>query len=116
MTAQPVAPTSHCISADHPSLPGHFPGNPVVPGVVIFGVVEAAFQEQYLEWKVAGIRKLKFLQPLLPNEPFSIIFADIAVADRSDAKIRFKCTREGDGTLLAEGNLILNDANRKANQ
>ena len=29
------------IAADHPSLPGHFPGQPVVPGVVILDEVSA---------------------------------------------------------------------------
>jgi 3-hydroxyacyl-[acyl-carrier-protein] dehydratase len=30
------------ISADHPSLPGHFPGTPIVPGVVILDEILAA--------------------------------------------------------------------------
>ena len=32
------------IHADHPSLPGHFPGAPLVPGVVILDEVIAALE------------------------------------------------------------------------
>jgi len=32
------------IPADHPSLPGHFPGNPVVPGVLVLDRVLDAVQ------------------------------------------------------------------------
>ena len=38
-----------CIDADHPSLPGHFPGRPLVPGVVVLEqvlrAVEAAMKQ-----------------------------------------------------------------------
>jgi len=33
------------IRRDHPSLPGHFPGNPVVPGVVILEEVLEAIRQ-----------------------------------------------------------------------
>ena len=32
------------ISADHPSLPGHFPGHPIVPGVVLLDRVLEAIE------------------------------------------------------------------------
>lgn len=111
MTAQPVTSDSYCIAADHPSLAGHFPGNPIVPGVVIFGVVEQALKRQHSGSGLSGIRKLKFLQPLLPDENFKISFASI----KAD-KVRFKCTRDSDGVVIAEGNLILQDTAETASQ
>ena len=57
------------IAPDHPCLPGHFPGRPLVPGVVLLErVVEAA--------QAAGAPadarwcwpQVKFLRPLAPGE------------------------------------------------
>ena len=36
---------TRAIRADHPSLPGHFPGTPLVPGVVILDEIVAALAE-----------------------------------------------------------------------
>ena len=55
------------IDGDHPALSGHFPGHPVVPGVVLLDRVAAAIAE----WKrarVVGLAQVKFLRPLLPDE------------------------------------------------
>ncbi|WP_158802931.1 hypothetical protein [Acidisoma sp. L85] len=35
MSDPPVRLGQFTIAADHPALPGHFPGNPIVPGVVL---------------------------------------------------------------------------------
>src|SRR3546814_2617840 len=40
----PPAPMSFVIAADHPSLPGHFPGRPLVPGVVVLDRVLDAIE------------------------------------------------------------------------
>jgi 3-hydroxyacyl-[acyl-carrier-protein] dehydratase len=89
-----------CIDSAHPALPGHFPGMPVVPGVVLLSHVVAQWQQQAPQWPVSGIKKLKFLKLLFPDQAFTVEFA---IADT--ASVRFKCWQEGE--LLAEGNLNL---------
>ena len=60
------------IHADHPSLPGHFPGAPLVPGVVILDEVVAALGEWQQNSQLSGLRSVKFLAPLKPEQPFTI--------------------------------------------
>ena len=48
------------IPADHPSLPGHFPGRPVVPGALILAeVIHAASQALGADTRVAGFPSVK---------------------------------------------------------
>lgn len=56
------------IGHDHPALPGHFPGRPLVPGVVLLDHVLDAVEAAH--GPLAGLRlpQVKFLQPLLPGE------------------------------------------------
>ena len=71
MTAD--APTRHSatlrVPANHPALAGHFPGNPIVPGVVILDAVIGA-AEAWLDarFHLAGLSHAKFLAPLKPDE------------------------------------------------
>ena len=65
---------SGAIDAFHPALAGHFPGNPVVPGVVILSRVCAAVTRLH-GVAVEALPAVKFHAPLRPGEPFSIRLA-----------------------------------------
>ena len=63
------------IAANHPALAGHFPGNPVVPGVVLLDRVAAAL-EAWRGQRVAQFPQVKFLLPLLPDQDAELILTD----------------------------------------
>jgi 3-hydroxymyristoyl/3-hydroxydecanoyl-(acyl carrier protein) dehydratase len=88
------------IRANHPTLPGHFPGAPLVPGVVILDEVLAALIEWRQDSQLTGIRLVKFLAPLTPEQAFTISFS--AKNERA-AEINF-CCRTGD-RVIVEGRL-----------
>ena len=62
-----VGPLS--ISASHPALPGHFPGNPLVPGALILSEVIEAAAPRY---RIVGVATAKFIAPLRPDMTFHI--------------------------------------------
>ena len=88
------------ISAHHPSLPGHFPGTPLVPGVVILDEVLAALMEWHKDCQLIGIRAVKFLVPLKPDQPFTVSFS--ASADAA-GEVNFCCRIED--RVIVEGRL-----------
>jgi 3-hydroxymyristoyl/3-hydroxydecanoyl-(acyl carrier protein) dehydratase len=63
------------IGADHPALPGHFPGLPVVPGVVLLDCVAGALQ-RWRGQRIGGLPQVKFLRPLLPDETAELVLSD----------------------------------------
>jgi len=91
---------SRAIRADHPSLPGHFPGTPVVPGVVILDEILGAL----LEWRqgchLTGIRTVKFLAPLKPEQPFTIY---LSTQNDDAGEVIFSCRIEDQ--VIVEGRL-----------
>jgi 3-hydroxyacyl-[acyl-carrier-protein] dehydratase len=75
LDVQPRHSADLCIPAEHPALPGHFPGNPVVPGVVLLdAVMDAA--ESFLGSHVGlrGVPHAKFPASLRPGEAARIDF------------------------------------------
>ncbi|MEP6633410.1 MAG: hypothetical protein ABJA62_04300 [Luteimonas sp.] len=61
------------ISADHPSLPGHFPGRPIVPGVVVLDRVLAAIETEHGPLGALRLPQVKFLRPLLPEQTATVV-------------------------------------------
>ncbi len=78
-----------CIAADHPSLPGHFPGRPVVPGVVLLDAVFALILAQQPGRTVIGVPSVKFALPVRPGQNVQVS------CDEGGDRIAFACTVEG---------------------
>lgn len=87
------------IPSDHPCLPGHFPGRPLVPGVVLLEQVIAAVEAAHGPLRGLRLPQVKFLQPLLPEQSAQVEL------DRLDAaRWRFRVRRGED--LLASGEVV----------
>jgi 3-hydroxymyristoyl/3-hydroxydecanoyl-(acyl carrier protein) dehydratase len=86
-----------CISAQHASLAGHFPGRPIVPGVVLLDRVAAALERSGR--RLARIGVVKFVAPLLPEQEAGLEIA------REGTRVRFRIDRDGAPVLVGEGEL-----------
>ncbi len=92
--------TRGVIPADHPALIGHFPGNPIVPGVVILDEILQALADWRVDGRLLSMPTVKFLAPLRPEQAFTI-----RLVDAGSGRVRFECLRE-DGQPVAQGLLV----------
>lgn len=86
-----------CIDAAHPALPGHFPGQPLVPGVVLLEQLALALRA-WRGQRLAGVLEAKFVAPLLPDQ---VAMLRLTETDAERSRFRFEIRR--DGSLLARG-------------
>lgn len=86
------------ISADHPSLPGHFPGQPVVAGVILLDHLAAAVEARNLG-SIHAFGTVKFRAPLLPEQDATLH------ARIEGSRLRFRIQRADQ--VLVEGDAKL---------
>jgi 3-hydroxyacyl-[acyl-carrier-protein] dehydratase len=87
------------ISPEHPALPGHFPGNPIVPGVLLLSRVAQAVRSIFGS-EIIAVPAVKFHVPLRPAERF-----EIELYRAEDDIVKFRVARGK--TLIASGSLRL---------
>lgn len=90
--------TWRVIASNHPSLAGHFPGDPIVPGVVILEEVVQVLEGWRSNCRLEGVPAVKFLVPLRPEEVFTI-----RLSRQGERLVSFECRRQGQ--LLVRGQL-----------
>ena len=84
------------VLAGHPCLAGHFPGNPVVPAVVLLErVLDAVHAWRGPQWQLRRVLAAKFVSALRPDECFEIELT------MDGARLDFRC--RCDDRLLAQG-------------
>lgn len=90
------------IPAEHPCLPGHFPGKPIVPAVVILDEVRAFIAMANPNQQLIVIDHCKFQDFVLSDQPFKI-----GLTIKGEVVIDFICLAVDDGRLLAKGRFRL---------
>ncbi len=72
---------------DHATAPGHFPGNPIIPGALLLSEVLRAIETNLGKNLFPyQIRSAKFTRPVRPGERVSIDFSR-----RDEKRISFSC-------------------------
>ena len=69
-----MSAATFAVAPDHPALAGHFPGMPVVPGVMLLDaalcILGAALGADLSACRIASV---KFLSPVLPGQAIEVV-------------------------------------------
>lgn len=85
---------SFVVPPDHPAFPGHFPGQPLVPAVVMLEQVAAALRAWRGE-RLGRVAEAKFVAPLGPGQQAELCLTE------AQGRVRFEIRAQG--SLLARG-------------
>jgi beta-hydroxyacyl-ACP dehydratase FabZ len=100
------------VTINEPFFPGHFPGHPIMPGVLIVeamaqvgGVLLMRSLDARAEKKVmyfTGIDRARFRRPVVPGDQIRI---ELEILQLRGQMCRMKAAAYVDGTLVAEADL-----------
>ncbi len=100
------------VNKEEDYLKGHFPGNPIVPGVLIIesmaqasGIISAySIGELQGLYFLSRISDIKFKNPVFPGDTLII---NVEVLDRFGEVVKTHAWCEVNGRVVAEGELVL---------
>jgi len=90
------------VPADHPSLSGHFPGQPIAPGVLLLDMIAAEIRRAHSGARLMSIPVAKFHRAVKPGEAVDVT-VDI---ETEAAKLRARFMAETQGLAVAEGSFL----------
>ena len=102
---------------DDPMFAGHFPGNPLVPGVILtealaqtagIAAAPAGSKDSKPRFLLSGIRAMKFFHAVRPDERIILRATKLA---QVDDLLQFEVEARVKGKLVATGQLVLNAVN-----
>jgi 3-hydroxyacyl-[acyl-carrier-protein] dehydratase len=93
------------VSEQHPAFAGHFPSDPLLPGVVLLDEMLHAVGDTAGEWVVSSA---KFLHPVRPGETLTLAHDVLA-----SGSIRCVIRSAAAGALVATATLVPKRANNE---
>ena len=102
--------------AEDPMFAGHFPGNPIVPGVILTealaqaaGIAAASGCPDHEKplFLLSAVRTMKFFQAVRPGTMVDLRAEKIGA---TETLLQFKVTASAGGNVAAEGQLVLSVA------
>lgn len=93
---------SFMVPKDHPSLEGHFPNNPIVPGVVSLDNIIQGLISYFPNYRVGKISHVKFLLPITSQKTYTVHYS------KQKANFyRFTCFNHSNKVIAGELELLL---------
>ena len=89
------------VPMNHPAIPGHFPGNPIVPGIVILSHMADAIRRRLPQVVPGTLLTARFYVPLRPDQPFTV--STELRGERVFVEIRGDAGISSTGKLIAAG-------------
>lgn len=90
------------IDAEHPCTDGHFPDEPIVPGVMLLDYVRISVKDWKPGLRIKGFSSAKFHRPFYLGETF-----EVTLTETGDFSVSFVC-HQGD-LKLASGFMTLEE-------
>ncbi len=102
------------VSANEPHFAGHFPGRPIMPGVLILEAMAQAacilalrtsnvVANSSTAYYYAGIDGARFKRPVVPGDRLEL---DVRILAHKRGIWKFACTACVDGTLVTEAEIL----------
>ncbi|MBE9548738.1 MAG: AMP-binding protein [Proteobacteria bacterium] len=91
------------VPANHPALVGHFPGKPIIPGVVLLDFLQTCFEKHFPQRWISQLPRVKFINQLRPGQQCQVLI------ESDSQRGSFKLINEA-GKIVVSGQFRCSDA------